>query len=87
MHRIRLLPLAGAALAVATLVAACGGGDSNDSAATGTLRLSLTDAPACGYDNVFVTIRECACTRAARPVTATRVGRRSSCPRHSASTC
>ena len=53
MNRIRRIPLAGAALAVATLVAACGGGDS---VATGTLRLSLTDAPACGYDNVFVTV-------------------------------
>ena len=55
MNRIRRIPLAGAALAVATLVAACGGGG-GDSVATGTLRLSLTDAPACGYDNVFVTV-------------------------------
>ena len=44
-----------AAIASATLVA-CGGG--GDSSATGTLRLSLTDAPACGYDNVFVTVEK-----------------------------
>ena len=43
-------------LAAATLVACGGGGSSPDSSATGTLRLSLTDAPACGYDHVYVTV-------------------------------
>ena len=38
----------------ALFVAACGGG--GDSAATGTLRTAMTDAPSCGYDNVFVTV-------------------------------
>ena len=49
-----------AALSTAALLAACGGGsDSNStSAGTGTMRLSLTDAPACGYDTVFVTIEK-----------------------------
>lgn len=39
----------------ALFVAACGGGG-GDSAATGTLRTAMTDAPSCGYDNVFVTV-------------------------------
>lgn len=39
----------------ALFVAACGGG--GDSAGgTGTLRTAMTDAPSCGYDNVFVTV-------------------------------
>jgi Domain of unknown function (DUF4382) len=42
------------ALAAATLVACGGGGSSSDGPAT--LRLFLTDAPACGYDNVWVTV-------------------------------
>ena len=43
--------------AAALLVACGGGGDSGGtSAASGTLRLALTDAPACGYDQVNVTI-------------------------------
>ena len=46
-------------LAAAALLAACGGGepaapDGGDG--VGTLRLSLTDAPACGYREVFVTV-------------------------------
>ncbi len=44
-----------AATCAALLVAACGGGG-DDSAATGTLRAAMTDAPSCGYDNVFVTV-------------------------------
>ncbi|MEP6607865.1 MAG: DUF4382 domain-containing protein [Burkholderiaceae bacterium] len=44
----------------ASLLAACGGGgDSNPGASVagaGTLRLALTDAPACGYDQVNVTV-------------------------------
>jgi hypothetical protein len=39
-----------------SLLAACGGGGSDST--TGTLRLSLTDAPACGYDNVWVTVQK-----------------------------
>lgn len=57
MTRLRFSPLLPCAIAVASLLAACGGGGS-DSSATGTLRLSLTDAPACGYDNVFVTVEK-----------------------------
>lgn len=45
------------AVGVAALFAAgCGGGGGGTSAGSGTLRVSLTDAPACGYDNVFVTV-------------------------------
>ena len=63
MHRIRLLPLAGTTLAALTLLAACGGGGNDSPAppfatANGTLRLSLTDAPSCGYDHAFVTVEK-----------------------------
>lgn len=56
MKRLHFLPPAGTALAAAALVAACGGG--SDGTSTGTMRLSLTDAPACGYANVFVTVEK-----------------------------
>ena len=49
---MRLLPV----VAAAAVVAACGGGGSAGSGGTGTLKVSLTDAPACGYDNVWVTV-------------------------------
>jgi hypothetical protein len=45
-------------LASAGLLAACGGGSSGDSGASGTLRVALTDAPACGYDEVNVTVQK-----------------------------
>lgn len=51
---VRILPHLAAIGASLGLLAACGGG--GDSGATGTLRLALTDAPACGYDAVNVTI-------------------------------
>ena len=47
---------------VVSLLAACGGGSDDGStpappaAATGTLRIALTDAPACGFDHVYVTV-------------------------------
>ena len=43
-----------AASAATLLLAACGGGGS--ASPSGTLRLALTDAPACGYDHVYVTV-------------------------------
>lgn len=55
-------PRAGLSLVVAAALTACGGG--GDSAGdpvvgtAGTLRLSLTDAPACGFDNVYVTVEK-----------------------------
>lgn len=52
------IPLALTAAASAALIAACGGSGGGDSNATGTMRLALTDAPACGYDNVWVTVEK-----------------------------
>jgi hypothetical protein len=37
-------------------LAACGG--DGDPPATGTLQLAMTDAPACGYDHVYVTVNK-----------------------------
>jgi hypothetical protein len=56
MNTIRNFKLALGGLALAGL-AACGGGGGGD-ASSGTLRLALTDAPACGYDAVNVTIQK-----------------------------
>jgi hypothetical protein len=47
-------PLAALPAAAALALAACGGG--SGSSGEGTLRMSLTDAPACGYDHVYVTV-------------------------------
>jgi len=38
---------------VAPILVACGGGSASSE---GTLKLALTDAPACGYDHVYVTV-------------------------------
>lgn len=43
------------ALLLAAALAACGGGGGS-SGGEGDLRVALTDAPSCGYDNVFVTV-------------------------------
>ena len=48
-------------LAAALALTACGGGGSDSpntpaAAGTGTLRVALTDAPACGFDHVYVTV-------------------------------
>jgi hypothetical protein len=45
------------------LLAACGGGGGSDSSSSmsqgmGTLSVSMTDAPACGYDHVYVTVQK-----------------------------
>ncbi|ROZ76198.1 DUF4382 domain-containing protein [Ramlibacter sp. WS9] len=49
-----------AMLGCAALVTACGGGGGGGgtAASQGTLRVALTDAPACGYDHVWVTIEK-----------------------------
>lgn len=46
------------AAAAALALAACGGGGDGGAAGSGTLRLALTDAPACGYDAVYVTVEK-----------------------------
>ena len=46
-----------ATLAIAAIASACGGGGSSGTD-NGTLRLALTDAPACGYDHVYVTVQK-----------------------------
>ncbi len=45
------------ALATAGLVA-CGGSGGGGGTPTGTLNLAMTDAPACGYDHVYVTVNK-----------------------------
>ena len=46
------------AIAASALLVACGSGGGGGGAESGTLRLALTDRPACGYDAVFVTIQK-----------------------------
>ena len=46
-----------ASLSAAGLLAACGGGGGSSTPPPGTLGVSMTDAPACGYDAVNVTVR------------------------------
>ena len=41
---------------LSVLAAGCGGGSGNSSSNSGTVSAALTDAPACGYDHVYVTV-------------------------------
>lgn len=50
-----LLRSAAVLLAGLALLSGCGGGDGTP---TGTLSLSITDQPACGYDHVFITVEK-----------------------------
>ena len=55
MHtRLNNLPVWLTGLGAAALLSACGG--SGGDASTGSLRMAVTDAPACGYDHVYVTV-------------------------------
>ena len=54
----RNLKLALGGLSVVALAACGGGGDGDSTAAPGTLRLAMTDAPSCGYDAVNVTVQK-----------------------------
>ena len=58
MKLVRNLKLSLGVLAVASLAACGGGGGAGAGAETGTLKLAVTDAPACGYDSVNVTIEK-----------------------------
>jgi len=58
-HSNRYLSLLGSVSAAALLAACGGGGGSGNSAqAAGTLSVALTDAPACGFDKVNVTVQK-----------------------------
>nr|WP_244851312.1 DUF4382 domain-containing protein [Caballeronia sp. SL2Y3] len=49
----------GLAAAISMMVAACGGGsDGGSGTPTGTLHVAMTDAPACGFDHVYVTVSQ-----------------------------
>lgn len=50
-----ILPAAAVLLAGLALLSSCGG-DGSSGGSTGTLSLSITDQPACGYDHVFITV-------------------------------
>jgi len=61
LHPILRPFAANAMLAAVTLLAACGGGSSTTSGSAtgqGTLRVALTDAPSCGFDEVNVTVEK-----------------------------
>jgi hypothetical protein len=55
-RQIAKYPLAALAGAAALALTACGGGGGSSGSGGGTLAMSLTDAPTCGYSNVYVTI-------------------------------
>jgi hypothetical protein len=60
-HITKISLLAGSAIAAAALVACGGGGGGSSSTPTataGTLSVALTDAPACGFDQVNVTVNK-----------------------------
>lgn len=46
------------ALPLPFIIAACGGGDGGADAGTGTLHVSMIDAPACGFNHVYVTVNK-----------------------------
>jgi hypothetical protein len=52
------LRVAAAMLSGLAILSGCGDGDSDSTSSTGTLSVAMTDAPACGYDNVFVTVEK-----------------------------
>lgn len=56
----RILALAGTGVLGLGLLVACGGGDGGGGGigGTGAMRIGLTDAPACGYDEVNITIEK-----------------------------
>ena len=52
----RALRWSGLGVLAAVLAACGGGGDGTSLSQQGTLKLAMTDAPACGYDHVYVTV-------------------------------
>ena len=58
MKLFKKLGLTFGGLVLASLAACGGGGSGSPVAETGTLRVALTDAPACGYDSVNITVEK-----------------------------
>ncbi|MGN6319245.1 DUF4382 domain-containing protein [Trinickia sp.] len=56
--RAGLLTTAISALAAAMLAACGGGGGGSSATPTGTVNVQMTDAPACGFDHVYVTVNQ-----------------------------
>lgn len=56
--RTALLTTAVSALAAAMLAACGGGGGGSSATPTGTVNVQMTDAPACGFDHVYVTVNQ-----------------------------
>lgn len=56
--RTRAAILLAECMAVALLAACGGGGGTTTPATSGTLRVAMTDAPACGFDAVYVTVEK-----------------------------
>ena len=54
--KIRSLACVVTTALAATLLSACGGDNNDTLQQQGTVKVSLTDAPACGYDHVYVTV-------------------------------
>lgn len=50
--------LTASALLAASILAACGGGGGSSAGGNGTLGVSMTDAPACGFEHVNVTVNK-----------------------------
>ncbi len=58
MNTMRKALLTTVSAFVAATLAACGGGGDGGTTPTGTVNVQMTDAPACGFDHVYVTVSQ-----------------------------